>query len=690
MRKIKIPIIIYSHSSYSDVWPLILGQFELYMPKSEIILFTDSDPLKGNYRPVFYDNKLNYNERVIQCLQKINDKVVLFTHEDMPLYSSPNFEILNNYISHIHSGKADSIKLIFAGWHFKSKKLEFDETLSKNKLSRFSIQPTLIKPSTLVKILKRYPSSNLWEFERKVAKSWRHPFKEYCCNLKGDKHGNHFDCQAFPYIATAIVKGQWNLNQYSILSELLDLYGINSRNYLKSLKLIIFDLDGVLIDAKNIHYDALNEALGSFDEKYIITWNEHLSKYDGLKTSQKLEMLSKDKGLPDELHKKIWTLKQEKTLIKLSGVKINHEYIKMAIKLKNSGYKLAVCSNSIRKTVTTVLTKLGIIDYMDLIISNEDVKNSKPHPEMYWKTISNFSVLPEETLIVEDSPYGLLAASRSNSNILRVKDPSEVNLENINLKIMEIKNKTKSIIPPWSDKTLNVLIPMAGAGSRFQAAGYTFPKPLIEVRGKPMIQVVVENLNIDANFIYVVQKSHREQYNLDTLLNLITPGCKVVEVDEMTEGAACTALLAKEYIDNENPLFFANSDQFVEWDSNEFLYKMNETNADGGIVSFKATHPKWSFAKVNDQGLVTEVAEKNPISDIATVGYYYWKKGSDFVRYAEQMIEKNIRVNNEFYVCPVFNEAIIDKKEIRVFNIDKMWGLGTPEDLNYYLENYEN
>ena len=119
------------------------------------------------------------------------------------------------------------------------------------------------------------------------------------------------------------------------------------------------------------------------------------------------------------------------------------------------------------------------------------------------------------------------------------------------------------------------------------------------------------------------------------------------------------------------------------------MYKMNETNADGGIVSFKATHPKWSFAKVGEQGLVTEVAEKNPISDVATVGYYYWKQGSDFVKYAEQMIERDIRVNGEFYVCPVFNQAIEDKKEIRTFNIEKMWGLGTPEDLRYYLENYK-
>jgi len=292
-------------------------------------------------------------------------------------------------------------------------------------------------------------------------------------------------------------------------------------------------------------------------------------------------------------------------------------------------------------------------------------------------------------LIVEDSPYGLLAASRSKSHILRVKSPVDVTYSNIVKKIKEIKMGNIETIPKWKNEKLNILIPMAGAGSRFELAGYTFPKPLIEVKGKPMIQVVVDNLNIDANYIYVVQKSHRSKYNLDTLLNLITPNCKIVEVDGITEGAACTALLAKDLIDNENPLFFANSDQFVEWDSNEFMYKMQESNCDGGIVTFKATHPKWSFAKIDDNGFVTEVAEKNPISDNATVGYYYWKHGSDFIKYAEQMIDKNIRVNNEFYVCPVFNEAILDGMKIRTFETDGMWGLGTPEDLNYYLENYK-
>jgi HAD superfamily hydrolase (TIGR01509 family) len=450
-------------------------------------------------------------------------------------------------------------------------------------------------------------------------------------------------------------------------------------------KLIIFDLDGVLVEAKNIHFEALNKALGS----YAISWNEHLSTYDGLKTFQKLEMLSKEKGLPKEDHPAIWKNKQKYTLEALSNLKINSDLLSTIAHLSKDGYKIVCCSNSIRKTVLTVLAKLGLIEFMDLIISNEDVSNSKPHPEMYWQAISKMNCLPEETLIIEDSPYGLLAAARSKSYILRVKNPKEVTYDNINNKINEIKMGNKQNTPAWRDENLNVLIPMAGAGSRFEQAGYTFPKPLIEVRKKPMIQVVVENLNIKANYIYVVQKSHREKYNLDALLSLITPGCKVVETEGMTEGAACTALLAREHINTDAPLFFANSDQFVEWDSNEFLYKMNETNADGGIVTFEATHPKWSFAKINKQGLVTEVAEKKPISNIATVGFYYWKQGSDFVKYAEQMINKNIRVNNEFYVCPVFNQAIEDNKEIRTFNINGMWGLGTPEDLNYYLENYK-
>ena len=186
-----------------------------------------------------------------------------------------------------------------------------------------------------------------------------------------------------------------------------------------------------------------------------------------------------------------------------------------------------------------------------------------------------------------------------------------------------------------------------------------------------------------------MQKDHYEKYNLKQLLNLIAPGCDIIQVDGLTDGAACTTLLAKDLIDNDSPLLMANSDQFVEWNSNECLYAFTADGVDGGIITFKATHPKWSFARLGDDGFVSEVAEKNPISDNATVGIYYWKKGSDYVKYAEQMISKDIRTNGEYYVAPTFNEAIGEGKKIRVKEIQKMWGLGTPEDLNYFLENYK-
>jgi hypothetical protein len=452
-------------------------------------------------------------------------------------------------------------------------------------------------------------------------------------------------------------------------------------------KLIAFDLDGVLVEAKHIHFEALNIALSEVGNEYVITEQEHLGLFDGLKTNQKLNILSSNKKLPREKHTQIWNRKQQITLEKILNLKINEELVYLFKKLKEKNFLIACCSNSIRKSVFVMLSKIGIIEYFDLILSNEDVKNSKPHPEIYWRAMSELSVLPEETLIVEDSPHGLLSAYRSKANILRIKNPKDLTFDKI-IK-MTYNNENLNMNIKWQDDKLNVLIPMAGAGSRFEKAGYTFPKPLIEVRGKPMIQVVTDCLSIDANYIYIVQKSHREKYNLDALLNLITPNCKIVEVNELTEGAACTTLLAKEFINNDQPLIIANSDQYLDWNSSEFMYKMQEQDVDAGILTFESTHPKWSYAKVNENGYVTEVAEKNPISNIATVGVYYWKCGEDYVKYAEKMINENIRVNNEFYVCPVFNQAIQDNKKIKTFNIEKMWGIGTPEDLDYFLKNHK-
>ena len=442
---------------------------------------------------------------------------------------------------------------------------------------------------------------------------------------------------------------------------------------------VLFDLDGVLVDAKEIHFNSLNAAL---PKKFKISWKDHLSFYDGLKTFQKLEILHEKKGFPKDKFDQVWIKKQEKTNLMLDEIKPNKSLIKLFEYLNEKNLKIGVCSNSIKTTVEKVLKKLKLYESVDYIASNEDVKNSKPHPEIYWRAMINFNIFPHETLIIEDSPIGLRAASKSGAFVLRVKSSKELNK---NLLFNQLNNPVTVYEQKWKDDKLNVVIPMAGAGSRFEKAGYTFPKPLIEIAGKPMIQLVVDNLNIDANYIFIVQNQHREKYNLDTTLKLIAPNCKIVGLDGLTEGAACTALLAKEFINNDNPVLFANSDQFVEWSSNDFFYLMQESKADGGIPTFKSTHPKWSFVRLDEKNNIVEVQEKNPISNMATVGFYYFKKGKDFVKNAEEMIKADDRVNNEFYLCPVYNYLIKNGGVVKTSKIKEMWGLGTPEDLDSFL-----
>ena len=453
--------------------------------------------------------------------------------------------------------------------------------------------------------------------------------------------------------------------------------------------LVIFDLDGVLIESRDLHYHSLNSALEKVGSQYTITREEHLSTYDGLNTTRKLELLSQDKGLDKKYYNKIWEDKQTATFNLIKKIKRDDNIIKMFQQIKDKEWKIAVASNSIRETVKLSLLSLGVLEYVDFYISNEDVKRTKPYPEMYWSCMTTLNAIPKTTIIIEDSHIGREGALNSGAHLLPIENAFDLKDYKVFNKMKEVENGSHKNHVPWRDEKLNVLIPMAGAGTRFAQAGYTFPKPLIEIHNKPMIQVVTDNLNIEANYIFLVQKEHYEKYNLQSVLNVLKPGCTIVQVDGLTEGAACTTLLAKEFINNDSPLVMANSDQFVEWDSNNVMYSFSADGIDGGILTFKATHPKWSYAKLDDNGFVTEVAEKKPISDNATVGIYYWKKGSDYVKYAEQMIEKNIRTNNEFYVCPVFNEAISDCKKIRIKKIEKMWGLGTPEDLNYFLENYK-
>lgn len=238
---------------------------------------------------------------------------------------------------------------------------------------------------------------------------------------------------------------------------------------------------------------------------------------------------------------------------------------------------------------------------------------------------------------------------------------------------------------------LNIVVPMAGAGSRFAREGYKNPKPLIPINDVPMIQVVINNLapSRPHRFVFVCQQAHIGAYGLDQKLPKWAPGCMIIGLNGITEGAACTVLSARDLIDNQDELMIANSDQYVDVAIDDYLERIDKNNLDGLIMTMRADDPKWSFVGLDEQSLVTRVVEKEVISNEATVGIYNFKRGADFVAAADRMIARNLRVNNEFYVAPAYNQLIEDGQRIGIYNVGEeaqgMYGLGTPADLNLFL-----
>lgn len=236
-----------------------------------------------------------------------------------------------------------------------------------------------------------------------------------------------------------------------------------------------------------------------------------------------------------------------------------------------------------------------------------------------------------------------------------------------------------------ANKFMNIVIPMAGLGSRFQAKGFKTPKPFIKVGDKRMIEWVVDNIRPSTphRFIFIANKAHLDNFNgRDLLLAAGGKNTKIIELNEVTDGAARTCLLAKNDINNDNGLIIANSDQFIDNDVQDFYNQLEENPC---IMTMRAVEDKWSFVRVEND-LVTEVVEKVPISTQATVGIYYWNKGKYFVESAEEMIQKDIRHNKEFYVAPTFNQLIQKRIPIKTYDIPRvdMLGMGTPEDLEIF------
>ncbi len=238
---------------------------------------------------------------------------------------------------------------------------------------------------------------------------------------------------------------------------------------------------------------------------------------------------------------------------------------------------------------------------------------------------------------------------------------------------------------------LNIVIPMAGKGSRFVKEGYKDPKPLIPVGTKRMIELVINNLmpSRPHRFIFICQQEHIEQYALQAKLELLSPNCVVLGIDKVTEGAACTVLYAKDYINNNDNLMIANSDQWVDVSIDDYLADMDEKDLDGIIMTMDADDPKWSFVEFDTNGYVKGVYEKVVVSKEATVGIYNYKRGSDFCAKAEKMISNGDRSNGEYYVAPVYTYMYKDDNaKIGIYNIgreaDGMYGLGIPSDLELF------
>jgi beta-phosphoglucomutase-like phosphatase (HAD superfamily)/dTDP-glucose pyrophosphorylase len=437
-------------------------------------------------------------------------------------------------------------------------------------------------------------------------------------------------------------------------------------------RLFIFDLDGVLVDSKQIHFDSLNLALKDIDEKYVISEEQQAQIFEGLSTNQKLKILSETRGLPEEDHEKIWGLKQKKSIQFFQDLPEDDELIKIFKMIKSYGVDIAVASNCIRDTVETCLKSLGIYDDVNFYLGNQDVDYPKPSPEIYLRCMDQLDSDKWSTVIFEDSLIGRKAALASGATLASINSRIDLTSK----LVLEYLNPKK--------KKINVLIPMAGEGSRFTEAGYAIPKPLIEIHGKSMINLVYDSIDLDAHYIFIAKSEHIEEFNLQKHISEFCKDFTIIAQDNKLDGAALSSLLAKDLINNDSHLIIANSDQYVRWNSKKELDSWIQSGIDGSVLTFLSNENKWSYAEIKDY-FVNQVHEKIVVGQEATCGIYYWKSGSDFVKYAEMMIEKGIKTNNEFYVAPVYNQAIGDGKIISYSRVKEMRGLGTPEDLEKFV-----
>ncbi|CAG9462316.1 unnamed protein product [Pedinophyceae sp. YPF-701] len=444
----------------------------------------------------------------------------------------------------------------------------------------------------------------------------------------------------------------------------------------KRVKLVVFDLDGVLVESKDLHYDALNDALAHVaGPDFVIGRAEHESVYDGLSTNQKLRILTAQKGLPVDLHNEVWQYKQERTQeLFRQQIRVDKDIQDTIIALKQCGFPVAVASNCIRSSVSSLLEAIGVLHLVDAFFSNEDVPSAKPAPDIYLKAAKSFSVPPSSVAVVEDSVKGFESVVRAGCNLLRVEGPHDVRASKLLPRIFEVEKQF--------DTHVNVVFPLAGSHVQYWLKGPErlpegVPVYLADVGGKPLIEWVVESVNNSGrkvHFTFIVPAVEAEAFSLPSLLSRATnfAPTTVLTLSAPTLGAAKTVLRAKHLVDNDRPLLICDGGHVLRWEKD--VGDILNCSGDGAVTVCEGTDPRWSYVQLAPaRDTVELIREKAPISNLACTGTYFWKRGADFVAAAESMIAKNTRVRGGFFIAPVYNEAIEKGKNIKIVGVQRCW-----------------
>jgi len=464
----------------------------------------------------------------------------------------------------------------------------------------------------------------------------------------------------------------------------------------RRVQLVIFDLDGVLVDSRELHYEALNRAIAEVaGAQYVITRHEHESFYDGLSTNQKLRHMTLAKDLAIEHHKPIWVRKQELTeeLVRERLRPLPH-VTRLVRTLKAAGYPVAVASNCIKSSVASILETIGLLPLVDAFFSNEDVARAKPAPDIYRRACAAFCVPPERALVVEDTVKGFEAAILAGCNLLRVETPEDTRVEHVLRRMQEL-----DVEPP----PVTVVVPLAGSSAQSWLGGpdslpAEVPIFLADAHGCSVLEAAMRSIfseRFPMRFIFVVKEEQCSGFQLEALC------CKaaryqpttVLRVRGDTLGALVSALEARPLLDTDAPLLLFDGSHALSWGEGGSVDELLCGRFDGGMTTHTSSDPRWSYVRTSFRSaaaapvLVTEVHEKVSVSSTAATGLYFWRRSGDFVAAADEIVASNARTRGWFFLAPAFNLAISKGAKIEAVPVHQSWSLRSASEVASFVAN---